>query len=187
MEFGLKCVRLARYGLILKQDGAIWLRIISKPLLNPEGPIKDPKNQKRKWEMIPAWTPNNSISRNWARRVCTKLVTGWVRAHCGARHQSMGHHHRASSWGIYTDSWGIIIWSMSMHKRQRNAACKNATSNCSSERPSHVVFHVHVIGTLLWTLHWSYMIVWIASGYIHRFHGHTCLMYSLMDECSVQC
>ena len=32
---------------------------------------------------------------------------------------------------------------------------KTATSNCSSERPSHVVFHVHVIGTLLWTLHWS--------------------------------
>ena len=33
MEFELKWVHMARYELILKQDGAIWLKIISKPLL----------------------------------------------------------------------------------------------------------------------------------------------------------
>ena len=46
-----------------------------------------------------------------------------------------------------------------------------------SRRPS--------IGTLFWTLHWSYMMVWKALGYIHRFHGHMCLMCSLIDDCSV--
>ena len=39
MEFDLKWVHMARYGLILKQDGAIWLRIILKPLLAPKGAI----------------------------------------------------------------------------------------------------------------------------------------------------
>ena len=43
MEFGLKWVHMARYELILKLDGALWLRIISKPLLTPKGAIKDPK------------------------------------------------------------------------------------------------------------------------------------------------
>ena len=33
---------MARCGLILKQDEAIWLRIISKPLLTPQIGIKDP-------------------------------------------------------------------------------------------------------------------------------------------------
>ena len=86
--------------------------------------------------MIPAWTPNNSIFRDWARLVCTKLVMGWVRAHCGACHQSMGHHHGASSWGIYTDSWGIIIWSMSMHKRMQHATMQLAIAPLSVPRMS---------------------------------------------------
>ena len=33
MEFDLKWVHMARYELILRLDGAIWLRIISEPLL----------------------------------------------------------------------------------------------------------------------------------------------------------
>ena len=33
MEFDLKWVHVARYELILKLDGALWLRIISGPLL----------------------------------------------------------------------------------------------------------------------------------------------------------
>ena len=33
MEFDLKWVHMARYELILRLDGALWLRIISKPLL----------------------------------------------------------------------------------------------------------------------------------------------------------
>ena len=36
MEFDLKWVQLARYELILRQDGAIWLRIIFRTLLAPK-------------------------------------------------------------------------------------------------------------------------------------------------------
>ena len=70
---------------------------------------------------------------------------------------------------------------MSIHKRQCSAACKTAASNCSSERPSHVV-DVHVIRTLLWTLHRSYMIERKASGYIHRFHGHRRFMHTWVHQ-----
>ena len=35
MEFDLKWVHMARYELILKLDGAIWLRIIFRTLLIP--------------------------------------------------------------------------------------------------------------------------------------------------------
>ena len=42
MEIGLKWVHMARYGLILKLEKALWLRIIFKPLLTPKGAIKDP-------------------------------------------------------------------------------------------------------------------------------------------------
>ena len=31
-EFDLKCIHMAQYALILKQEEAIWLRIICKPL-----------------------------------------------------------------------------------------------------------------------------------------------------------
>ena len=37
MEFDLKWVHMARYELILRLDGALWLRIIFKPLLTPKG------------------------------------------------------------------------------------------------------------------------------------------------------
>ena len=33
MEFDLEWVHMARYELILRLDGALWLRIVSKPLL----------------------------------------------------------------------------------------------------------------------------------------------------------
>ena len=35
-DFDLKWVHMARDGLILRQDGAIWLRIICKPLPTPK-------------------------------------------------------------------------------------------------------------------------------------------------------
>ena len=41
MKFGLKWVHMARYELILRLDGALWLRIIFKPLLTPKRAIKD--------------------------------------------------------------------------------------------------------------------------------------------------
>ena len=45
MKFGLKWVHMAWYELILRQDGAIWLRIILKPPLAPTGSITDPNNR----------------------------------------------------------------------------------------------------------------------------------------------
>ena len=46
MEFDPKWVHMARYELILKLDGAIWLRIIFKPILTSKRAItiqNDPK------------------------------------------------------------------------------------------------------------------------------------------------
>ena len=40
MEFGLKWVHMARYELILRLDGALWLPIIFKPLLIPKRVIQ---------------------------------------------------------------------------------------------------------------------------------------------------
>ena len=48
MEIGLKWVHMARYELILRLDGALWLRIIFKPLLTPKGAIKIPNNYKKR-------------------------------------------------------------------------------------------------------------------------------------------
>merc|ERR1712185_312332 len=42
MKFGLKWVHMARYELILKLDGALWLTIISKPLLTPKKAMEGP-------------------------------------------------------------------------------------------------------------------------------------------------
>ena len=39
-EIGLKWVHMARYGLMLRLERALWLRIIFKPLLTPKGAIK---------------------------------------------------------------------------------------------------------------------------------------------------
>ena len=36
MKIGLKWVHMARYELILRLDGALWLTIIFKPLLIPK-------------------------------------------------------------------------------------------------------------------------------------------------------
>ena len=44
MEVGLKWVHMARYELILKLDEALWLKIISKPLLTQKWPIQIPNN-----------------------------------------------------------------------------------------------------------------------------------------------
>ena len=47
MTFGLKWVHMARYEFILRLDGALWLRIIFKPLLTPKWPIKIQKIPKQ--------------------------------------------------------------------------------------------------------------------------------------------
>ena len=41
MEFGLKWVHMARYELILRLDGALWIRIISKRLVPLQRAVKD--------------------------------------------------------------------------------------------------------------------------------------------------
>ena len=41
MEFDLKWVHMARYELILRLDGALWLTIISAPLLTQEMAMED--------------------------------------------------------------------------------------------------------------------------------------------------
>ena len=43
MKIGLKRVHMARYELILRLDGALWLRIIFKPLLTQKMAHKNPK------------------------------------------------------------------------------------------------------------------------------------------------
>ena len=40
MEFGLKWVYMAQYELILKLEGALWLRIILQPLLTPKNAME---------------------------------------------------------------------------------------------------------------------------------------------------
>ena len=47
MELDLKWDNMACFGLILRQDGAIWLRIISKPLLTPKRDKKELKIRKK--------------------------------------------------------------------------------------------------------------------------------------------
>ena len=47
MEFNFKWVHMARDGLILKLDGALWLRIILKPLLAIKRGMKLPKVHKK--------------------------------------------------------------------------------------------------------------------------------------------
>ena len=65
---------------------------------------------------------------------------------------SMPSEHGASSWGIIM---GHLYRFMGHHHlehehAQANAACNNATSNCSSQRPSHVVFHAgHYFGLFI--------------------------------------
>ena len=50
MEFGLKWIHMARYELILRLDGALWLRIIFKSLLTQTWHIKIQKIPKN-----PGW------------------------------------------------------------------------------------------------------------------------------------
>ena len=47
MEFGPKWIHMARYELIVRLVRALWLRIISKPLLTPKTAIKIKKCPKR--------------------------------------------------------------------------------------------------------------------------------------------
>ena len=47
MKNCLKWVHMARYGLILRLDGALWHTIILKPLLNPKRAMESSKIRKQ--------------------------------------------------------------------------------------------------------------------------------------------
>ena len=47
LEFDLTWVHMARYGLILRLDGALWLTIISGPLLTPQRAMESSKISKK--------------------------------------------------------------------------------------------------------------------------------------------
>ena len=47
VEIGLTWVHMARYEFILRLDGALRLRIISKPLLTPQRAMEGPKDPKK--------------------------------------------------------------------------------------------------------------------------------------------
>ena len=53
IEFGLKWVHMARYELILRLDGALWLTIIFRPLLTPKRPTTRPLANGRLTTKIP--------------------------------------------------------------------------------------------------------------------------------------
>ena len=52
IEVCIKRVHMARYGLILKQDGGTWLRIISKPFPAPERPIQTKNDTSKNVKLI---------------------------------------------------------------------------------------------------------------------------------------
>ena len=43
VEFDLKWVHMARYEFVFRLDGALWLKIILKPLLTPKEAMESPK------------------------------------------------------------------------------------------------------------------------------------------------
>ena len=49
MEFDLKWIHMARYELILRLEGALWLTSIFKPLLTPKKGYTNPKMTQQSW------------------------------------------------------------------------------------------------------------------------------------------
>ena len=58
MKFDLEWVHMVRYDLILRLDGALWLRIISKPLLIPNKFMKGPKMTQNRFEEVQRFNSN---------------------------------------------------------------------------------------------------------------------------------
>ena len=62
MEFGL--LHMARYGVILRLDGALWLTIIFKPLLTQKGVQKKAHDSKNMQYF--AYFPGKEVKPEWA-------------------------------------------------------------------------------------------------------------------------
>ena len=84
MELGLKWVHIARYELILKLERALWLPIISGPLLTPKGAIKNPKIVLKSVPNQPSPLPSGGKS------LCSHGSTKALRGRCSPP----GHHQR---------------------------------------------------------------------------------------------
>ena len=67
MKICLKWVHMVRYGLILRLDEALWLRIIFKTLLTPKGAIKIKKNNKKVLKSVP--NQPSAIQQGWGNRL----------------------------------------------------------------------------------------------------------------------
>ena len=65
MEFGMLWVHMARYELILRLDGALWLRIISKTPLTPRRAMKIRNPQKTSF-FLQGRTPPRYYSWDYA-------------------------------------------------------------------------------------------------------------------------
>ena len=65
IEFGLKWVHMARYELILRLDGALWLTIISKTPLTPRRAIKIQNRQKTSFFLQGRTPPRKEMVNEW--------------------------------------------------------------------------------------------------------------------------
>ena len=65
MKICLKWVHMARYGLILRLERALWLRIIFRPLLTPKGAIKIKKKSKEILKSVPNQPSKSALKLNW--------------------------------------------------------------------------------------------------------------------------
>ena len=63
MEICLKWVHMARYELILRLDGALWLRIISKPPLTEKMTHRNPKMTPKSQNWLGSHWNNSSLIR----------------------------------------------------------------------------------------------------------------------------
>ena len=63
MKIGLKWVHMARYELILRLDGALWLTIISKPPLTPRRAIRIENRQKNCFFFLQGRTPPSEVTK----------------------------------------------------------------------------------------------------------------------------
>ena len=82
MKIGLKWVHMARYELILRLDGALWLTSISGPLLTQKWPITFRKNPKKVLKSVPnqpsSLHENPNAPRDQIRRKGPAVFTlGW--------------------------------------------------------------------------------------------------------------
>ena len=96
MEFGLKWIHMARYELILRMDGALWLTIIFKPLLTLR-------------------RANNTSHVHRARHYQNPFYQQEARAHMGVSFLFF-----TSLWALYTTDLLSRMMNPGTHRELRN-------------------------------------------------------------------